>query len=163
MPRLLFVWLSASVVGLGGCAPAADSCAGSEVSWEAPFRGTCGGWRTSVSGCRTYSRTHERCDLALSCTRELPELDPDAVDAAELRELLADPDVLSAIDAAPVLYGRDDPESDARAFYFEIDGARIGVGICSGGDGCAPAGVVALVERFVALEQEALDGCMPAF
>jgi hypothetical protein len=121
---------------------------------------------TELSGCATFTqrRMGEGCGPGdTTCTNEIPQCPGGAISVDDVRSALAHPDVVAALAAAPILYGRDTRPADGQVFYFEGGGRRVEVGLDCTMPGCTPipAGVRALETLLEALmtQQLARPGC----
>ena len=75
-------------------------------------------------------------------------------------DLLRDPDVVTAREAAPILYGADERPSDGAVFAITLDGALIELGgECRGASGCTevPTGLAALQDALRLMQTQVDD------
>lgn len=157
-------------------APASDAgvcngCAAETMTWGTDGGRACTRDSSELASCRAYThrRVAEGCSPPdLACTNEIAACDT-AADAIVLRDVelaLADPDVVAALAAAPVLYGTDPRAFDGSVFFVVVSGRRIEVGTCADAT-CAeiPPGVRALQALLGRLDaQEILRGeCATVF
>ncbi|WP_437317374.1 hypothetical protein [Sorangium sp. So ce385] len=116
---------------------------------------------SALSPCRDFSfeRRAIRGDtLLMTCSQEL-EACEEGVSAGDVANALGHPDVVAALAAAPVLYGRDARPVDGSLFRIQVDDAVVDVGYeCGEAPGCVPIpdGVAALVDVLRTLTQEQL-------
>lgn len=126
--------------------------------------------RSSLSPCNAYTRRRmPRGGAELECSDEVPcDGATDAVVMRDVLDALAHPDVVAALAAAPVVYGRDRRPLDVPVFTFARGGEAVAVGSpCMGDPRCVPIpdGVRALVTLLVALDTERLaeEPCASTF
>ncbi|KYF58748.1 hypothetical protein BE04_14270 [Sorangium cellulosum] len=116
---------------------------------------------SALSPCRFFSfeRRAIRGDrLLMTCSQEL-EACEEGVSAGDVASALGHPDVVAALAAAPVLYGRDARPVDGSLFRIQVDGAVVDVGYeCGEAPDCVPIpdGVAALADALRTLTQEQL-------
>jgi hypothetical protein len=158
--------------GTGGQAgDGACGCTETSLSW-----GHDGGFVvyreiSTLSPCASFQ--HTRSPISgeapdVTCTRELSEC-AGVNSAADVQAALDHPDVVSALAAAPVLYGLDTRSVDGQVFQLRVGEALVEVGMeCgSGGGACQdiPTGVASVAELLQQLtdEQLALAPCSEVF
>ncbi|XXX78328.1 hypothetical protein WMF30_06115 [Sorangium sp. So ce134] len=128
--------------------------------------GANGGFRateetSALSPCRAFS--FDRRELRggkplLTCSQELGGCE-EAVSAGDVADALDHPDVVAALAAAPVLYGRDTRPVDGAVFRIQVGDAVVDVGDeCGEAPDCVPVpdGVAALVDALRTLTKEQL-------
>ena len=152
---------------------ACTDCIGAQLSW-----GSNGGlvaYRDSsaLAPCKTYTHTRVHYDMDVggpqSCTTEVAACGAtDVVGLTQIEAALANPDVVAAFAAAPVLYGRDTRPSDGSVFEITYGGRTVSVGLdCDETGPCTaiPAGVKALETVLQNLDVQELskDACVAVF
>jgi len=112
---------------------------------------------SQITACRTFQHTREEygTGTTLTCTDTVPAcaMNP-SVSVEELEAMLADPDVVAAVAAAPVLYGLDTRPVDGQVLRIAIGDAVLEVGSpCLDAPSCEPIpeGVQALGDLLSAL------------
>lgn len=143
-----------------------NACTADTIAWSTDGGLVCTRDASEVSACRTYRhrRMAAACDPTdLECTDVLDACDgASSVSIEALLAALADPDVVAALAAAPVLYGSDPRPVDGTVRWFTVGGsARVEVG----NDPGIPAGVANLVSLLDAIDaaQLARPSCSAVF
>lgn len=160
-----------SVVDLGVDAPC--DCLSRKIEWkfDGGF-GPSGVDSSSLTPCRAYQ--HRRDDVRpdppppVVCNRELEKCGGTSPNVRDIEVALAHPDMVAAVKAAPVLYGKDSRPVDGQVFRILVDGKTIDVGgDCGGTAGCTPVppGVQAAAKLLQDIDtaELALSPCKEAF
>jgi hypothetical protein len=152
---------ASSNAGGSGAGPNTPCCVEEPISW-----GLVGGYvipfNHSVGGCASFN---SGATLDVRCESELPACGEGiGVDARDLRQAMKHPDVLAALAAAPIRYGRDTTQVDGAMLAIEIGGDEITIGYeCNGEEGCIdlPEGVYALLRTLnaIATQQTSSGDC----
>ncbi|WP_159397047.1 hypothetical protein [Sorangium cellulosum] len=169
---LLGGWATACLPGDGGSSSGGSGgsdgcgCVADAIQWgeNGGFRHTEETSTLSPCGAFSFERRSIGSDVpALTCSQELGGCE-EAVSAGDVADALDHPDVVAALAAAPVLYGRDARPVDGSLFRIRVGDAVVDVGYpCAGATGCVPVpdGVAALADvlRTLTREQLARDRC----
>ncbi len=143
--------------------PNCNGCVGALVVWNMDGGMVAYTESSSVTPCRQY--THSRDPVggagpSLVCTQELEDCGAADLDVGELEAVLANHDVLAALNESPVLYGNDTRPVDGAVLQIRVGDKLIEVGAdCpDGGAGCVPipAGVNALATLLRDLDTQEL-------
>jgi len=117
--------------------------------------------RSTLSPCDTFSHQRDPAGTdppTLMCSQDLGTC-TSTVSAREINVALEQPDVLAALAAAPILFGRDTRPVDGAVFRITVGAAVVEIGeACNGAAGCReiPQTVAALGIRLRALTNQEL-------
>ncbi len=155
---------SAGIAGAGG-AESDSCCLAEDIHWTLSGGLSDDGaeYSHSLSGCNSFE--HDVLLAASNCASDLPcPGDPDRqfeLTGPDLNQLLEHPDMRTALEQAPVTYGRDSRPVDGYALVIDVGDAQIVVGDpCNDADdNCVPipVGVDALRQALDQIVMQQID------